>query len=678
MTDPLLEPYQLGHLTLKNRIVSTAHEPNYHEGGMPTDRYRAYHVEKAKGGLAMTMTAGSAVVSPDSPEAFGNLHAYKDEIVPWLRKLVDECHEYDCKVMIQLTHLGRRTSWNKGDWLPVISPSPIREPAHRAFPKEMEDWDIDRVVADFVAAAQRIQAAGLDGFEIECYGHLMDSFWSPLTNQRSDEYGGSLDNRMRFSLRVYRAIRDALGPDFLIGSRLVLDEQLEHGIDKEEGLHIAKRLMESGTISFFNIIRGNVRHDAPLANVIPVAGMASSPHLDFAGEVREITRFPVIHAAKISDLATARHAIAAGKVDLVGMTRAHIADPHLVRKLVEGRADQVRPCVGATYCLDRIYEGHSTLCAHNASTGRELTMPHLIERADAQRRVVIVGAGPGGLEAARVCAERGHQVTLYEAASAPGGQLRLATRLQRRREMSGVIDWRVAECERLGVSFEFNHYVDADDVLQNQPDIVVVATGGLAQTPALEQGEALVVTSWDILSGDSAIEQNVLLYDDNGAHSSMSAAEQIAATGATLEIVTPERMFAPEIGGINLVPYMRGLQVPNVTITPMLTVNSVEQVDGGLRATLWSHYTGQEAGHRLVDQVVVDHATAPLDEVYFDLRDRACNRGEVDHLALITGRPQTISTNPDGAFQLFRIGDAVAARNLHAAIYDAFRLCRLF
>ncbi|MDA8252223.1 MAG: N-methylproline demethylase, partial [Rhodospirillales bacterium] len=169
-TDPLLQPYTLKHLTLRNRVMSTSHEPSYSEDGMPKDRYRLYHVEKARGGAALTMTAGSAIVSRDSPAAFGNLLAWRDDIVPWLQRLSDECHDLGTAVMIQITHLGRRTSATKADWLPVVSPSPVREPAHRAFPKTIEDWDIERIVADYAAAAQRMQAAGLDGLEIEAYG----------------------------------------------------------------------------------------------------------------------------------------------------------------------------------------------------------------------------------------------------------------------------------------------------------------------------------------------------------------------------------------------------------------------------------------------------------------------------------------------------------------------------
>ncbi|MEK9753970.1 MAG: NAD(P)-binding protein, partial [Rhodospirillaceae bacterium] len=442
--DPLLQPYQLKHLTLKNRIMSTAHEPAYSEDGLPTERYRLYHLEKAKGGIALTMTAGSAIVAADSPPAFGNLHAYRDEIVPHLQRLADDCHAHCAAVMIQLTHLGRRSNWNHSDWLPVLAPSPIREPAHRAFPKAAEDWDLDRIAADYATAAARMQAAGLDGIEIEAYGHLLDGFWSPATNVRTDEHGGTLDNRLRFTHRVLRAIRTIVGPAFIVGVRLVCDEDWDKGLSREEGVEIARRLVASGDIDFLNVIRGHIDSDAALAGVIPVMGQGSAPHLDFAGEIRAETRFPVFHAAKIPDVATARHAIREGKLDMVGMTRAHIAEPHIARLVAAGREHEIRPCVGATYCLDRIYEGREALCIHNAATGREATMPQIIERAAGKpKRVVVVGAGPAGLEAARVAAHRGHDVVVFEAAAEAGGQLRLAAKSPRRRDLAGIIDWRL-------------------------------------------------------------------------------------------------------------------------------------------------------------------------------------------------------------------------------------------
>ena len=200
--DPLCQPYKLKHLTLKNRVMITSHEPAYPEDGMPKARYRAYHVERAKAGIAMTMTAGSASVSKDSPPAFNNILAYKDEVVTWLKKLTDEIHSHDCAVMIQLTHLGRRTGWDKGDWLPSVAPTHQREPAHLYAPKLIEDWDIARIITDYANAAERMKAGGVDGIELEAYGHLMDQFWSPLTNHLENGYGGSLDNRLKFLFEV--------------------------------------------------------------------------------------------------------------------------------------------------------------------------------------------------------------------------------------------------------------------------------------------------------------------------------------------------------------------------------------------------------------------------------------------------------------------------------------------
>jgi 2,4-dienoyl-CoA reductase-like NADH-dependent reductase (Old Yellow Enzyme family) len=576
--DPLLQPFQLKHLTLKNRIMSTAHEPNYHEDGLPKEKYRLYHVEKAKGGIALTMTAGSAVVSADSPPVFGNLLVYKDEIVRWMKELTQACHEHGSAVMIQLTHLGRRTIWNKADWLPVLAPSPLREPAHRAFPKEMEDWDFDRIANDYAAAAQRMQAAELDGIELECYGHLLDGFWSPATNQRTDEYNGSLDNRLRFTFRVLKEIRKAVGPEFIVGVRLVADENWDIGLSKEDGIAICQKLKASGLVDFLNIIRGHIEHDSPLADVIPVLGMRSAPHLDFAGEVRAATAFPVFHAARINDVATARHAVAAGKLDMVGMTRAHIADPHIVKKIAEGREEDIRPCVGATYCLDRIYEGNDALCIHNPATGREASMPHVVEKgAGRVKKVVVVGAGPAGLEAARVTASRGHSVELIEAAANAGGQVALAIKVDRRKELAGIIDWRLAQCEKLGVTVTFNTLAEAGDVLERQPDIVIVATGGLPQIDIITEGADLAVSSWDILSGDVKPADDVIVFDDNGAHPGMAAAEFIANAGSALELITPERFFAPEMGGLNVVPYMRNFVKRGVRITTMTRVKSLSR-----------------------------------------------------------------------------------------------------
>ncbi|MEX3955468.1 FAD-dependent oxidoreductase [Trinickia sp. EG282A] len=674
-SDALLQPYTLRHLTFRNRIMTTAHEPAYAEDGMPKARYRAYHVERAKAGVALTMTAGSASISKDSPPVFNNILIYKDEVVPWMRDLADECREHGAKVMIQLTHLGRRTRWDKGEWLPAVSPSHRREPAHRAFPKQAEDWDIERIVKDYADAAERVKAAGLDGLELEAYGHLMDQFWSPLANTLEAPYGGSLDNRLRFTFDVLRAIRERVGEAFVVGIRYTADEIIAGGITRDEGIEISKRLKESGLVDFLNVIRGHLETDAGLTDIIPIMGMRSAPHLEFAGDIRRATDFPTFHAARIQDVSTARYAIESGKVDMVGMTRAHMTDPHIVRKIVEGREDDIRPCVGANYCIDRIYQGGAAFCIHNAATGRELTMPHSIGRAPVKRKIVIAGSGPAGLEAARVAGERGHDVVVFEAMGTPGGQIRLTARNPRRKEMMSIIDWRMSQCEKLGVRFSFNTWADAEVIKRENPDVVVIATGGVPHVDVLAEGNEHVISTWDIICGDVKPAMNVLIYDDAGDHAALQAAETIALAGGHVEIMTRDRTFSPEVMSMNLVPYMRSLQRQNAKFTVAYTLEAVRREGKEFIAVIGSDYV-EIREERRYDQIVVNHGTVPADELYFELKPQSRNLGEVNYDDLIAGRPQAVDRNPGGRFALFRIGDAVSARNTHAAIYDALRLMK--
>ncbi len=669
--DPLLQPFQLKHLTLRNRIMTTSHEPAYGDDGMPKDRYRLYHLERAKAGVAMVMTAGSASVSRDSPPVFSNLLVWKDEIVPWMKRLVDDCHAAGAGVMIQLSHLGRRTRWDKGDWLPVISSTHEREPAHRATPKPAEDWDIARIVQDYADAAERMQAAGVDGIEFLCHGHLLDQFMSPLTNVLDGPYGGSLENRARLTMEVVAAVRKRIGSKIILGLRYGVDEMEPGGIDMEEGIALGKMFRDSGMVDYLNVNRSRIHTDPAMTDMIPIQGMRSAPHLDFAGRIRAEVGMPTLHASRIPDVATARHAVATGQVDMVGMTRAHMADPHIVRKIVEGREEDIRPCVGATYCLDRIYQGGMALCIHNPSTGREGTQPHEIEKAAVTKKVVVVGAGPAGLEAARVAAERGHSVVVFEIADQPGGQIRLTAQSKRRAEMIGIIDWRVAQCNAKGVEFRFNTWAEAGDVLAENPDVVIIATGGLPVMDVLEAGNDLVVSSWDILSGDVKPGANVLLYDDAGDHAALQAAQVIAEAGGRVEVMTRDRTFAPEVMAMNLVPYMRAMQDRDVTFTVTYRLLSVEKAGNQLKATVGSDYMKLDRT-TLVDQVVVNAGTQPLADIYFELKPQSGNRGAVDYGRLIDGQPQP---EVEG-FQLYRIGDAVEARNTHAAIYDALRLVR--
>ena len=624
------------------------------------------------------MTAGSAAVAKDSPPVFNNILAYKDEVVPYIQDLTDSCHEHGCAVMIQLTHLGRRTTWNKGDWLPSVSSSKHREPAHRAFPKLIEDWDIERIINDFADAAQRMQAGGMDGIELQVYGHLLDQFWSPLTNDLTGPYGAdTLENRLRFPLEVLGAIRKRVGKKFIVGFRYTADEMQKGGITEEDGIEITKRLEIDGKLDFLNVVRGRIQADPAMTEAIPVQGMPSGHQIDFAGRIKKISKLPIFHASRIPDVATARHAIASGSLDMVGMTRAHIADPHIVRKIIEGREEDIRPCVGATYCLDRIYQAGETLCIHNAATGRESTMPHVISPAPMRKKIVIIGAGPGGLEAARVASERGHDVTVLEAANDAGGQVKLTAKSPRRREMMSIIDWRMRQCEKNGVVFQFNTYAERDDVMALSPDVVIVATGGIPMMQLFEskQDQAHIVSTWDIISGEIIPADHILIYDESGDHPGLQAAEIAAQSGSKVEIMTPDRTFAPEVMAMNLVPYMRALQDKDVTFTVARRLQDVSLDGNKLLAKIGTDYSGHVTEKRY-DQVVLNYGTQPLDELYFDLKTFSKNKGVVDYDALISGEMQTGLRNPEGDFDVYRIGDAVSSRNTHAAIYDALRLLK--
>ena len=669
-SDPLLQPLTIKGLTLKNRIMSTSHDSGMRDHNrMPADAYQAYHLEKAKGGLALTMFGGSSSVAPDSTWTNGQLDFGTDKVIPYLREFSGQVHGAGAALMVQITHLGRRSEALSQNWLPALAPSPVRETLHRSTPREMDRHDIDRIVKAFGDAAYRCKEGGLDGLETMGQGHLIGQFMSPRTNRRADDFGGSLENRCRFALMVHEEIRRRVGDDYIVGHRYCIDEGMEDGLDFEESVRIAQFLERSGLIDFFNVNYGRIDTFLGLA-VDCMPGMESkiAPWLQAAGAFKQHVSLPVFHAARIADIATARHAIREGLLDMVAMTRAHIADPQIVNKILRGEEERIRPCVGATHCMGPT----KPTCIHNAAAGRELYWPQVVtQSATPGRKVVVVGGGPAGLEAARVAAERGHSVTLFEAATQLGGQIRLAAQADWRKDVLGIVDWRAAELEHLDVEVRLNSYAEVADVTALAPDTVIVATGGLPDLDWLEGGEHCLST-WDALTGAPTGER-VLVYDGSGRHAALTAAEHLKKAGKEIDLILLDEAVTPEMSYAERVIWRRRLAEQKLTPRFETRLIRVAKDGNALEATLQHELTGERSTLRC-DSVIAEQGTQPADFLYRDLRSLSRNDGVMDVEALVEGSPQPTADGTSG-FDLYRIGDAATSRNIAAAIYDALRLC---
>ncbi|WP_371347557.1 FAD-dependent oxidoreductase [Ancylobacter sp. IITR112] len=672
--EALLKPLTIKGLTIRNRVMSTSHAPGYGKDGKPQERYQLYHMEKARGGIGLTMFGGSSSVAIDSPAApWNQISVTDDSVIPYFQQFAERVHAHGAKLMIQLTHMGRRTKWDTENWLPTISASVRREPASRTVPRAMDKHDIRRVVKAFADAARRCKEGGLDGCEISAaHGHLVDQFWSPSVNQRTDEYGGSLENRMRFGKEVLTAMREATGDDYVIGIRMSGDEMIADGLSHEDCVAIASEYAKLGLVDFLNIVGGQARDEMSHAVSLPNMSFPVAPFLYLPSAIKREVEVPIFHAQRVTDLATGARAVAEGHVDMIAMTRAHIADPHLVKKLMEGRDDDIRQCVGAGYCIDRIYVGGDALCLQNAATGREATMPHVIPKAEVTRKVVVVGAGPAGLEAARVCAERGHKVVLFEKEPVVGGQINIAAKATWREALSGIPRWLYAQVQKKGVDIRLGRAATPEDIAAEAPDVVIMATGGLPNL-GHAKGHEHAVSTWDILTGRVEPTGSVLLFDEIGGHNAASTAEVLAKKGCLVEMVTHDVQIAQEIGTTNKPVHLRELYKLGVVMTPNTELIEIYPEGNRLIAALRNTMTDAEE-ERVIDRVVVDYGTLPVDGLFEALRGASINDGETDLDALISGRAPRWTGQP--GFALYRVGDAWTGRNIHAALYDSLRLCK--
>ena len=646
----LFSPIQVGSVTLKNRIYSSGHAEAMAEGGRPGDRLTRYHAAKARGGCALTIFGGSSSVHPSSPAAaWKQIANHDDSIIPAYRALADAVHAHECLVFTQLTHMGRRAQADGEEAAVLLAPSQIPERVHREVPHELEAEQIAELVRAFGEAARRCREAGLDGIELSmAHNHLIDQFWSPLFNQRLDEYGGSLENRMRFGFEVLRETRRFVGRDFVVGARISGDEFTRGGLTAADMAEIARRLAASGLVDFLSIIGGGAHTYELQAAAVPNMSYATGVFVPLAAAIKQAAPgLAIFHASRIVDPVHADRVVAAGEIDVVGMTRALIADPELPRKAREGRLDDIRTCVGANEgCIDRIYQGKPVTCVQNPATGRERELAD-VNRAAQPRKVVVVGGGVAGLEAARMATLRGHRVVLFEKTAELGGQVLLAARAPARSEYAGIVRYLAGQVRKLGAEIRLDVEVAPETVIAERPEAVVIATGSHPFVPAVPSGDGKhVVTDRDVLAGDARVGASVVVVDDVHTQQALSTAELLLEQGKRVEVISPLFYVGQDIGVTSIAPLYKRLFTRGAVLTPGTELRAVE----GSAVLVANVYSGAERRIEGVDTVVLSAGSRSTDSLYRALKGRVP--------------------------ELHAVGDCVAPRGVHQAILDATRVAR--
>ena len=646
----LFTPVRVGHLTLKNRIYSSGHAEAMAEGGRPTERLRRYHEAKARGGCALTIFGGSSSVHPSSPAAaWKQIANHDDGVIPGYRAIADAVHEHGCLVFTQLTHLGRRAQSDADGDGALLAPSQIPERVHREVPHALEPEQIAELVTAFGDAARRCRDGGLDGIELSmAHNHLIDQFWSPLFNERTDEYGGSLENRMRFGMEILTEIRRQVGDDFVVGARISGDELTPGGLGANDMVTIARRLAASRLVDFLSIVGGGAHTYSLQGAAVPNMSFAPAVYVPLAAAIKAaVPAMPVFHATRIVDPVHADRIAGAGHVDVVGMTRALIADPDLPRKAREGRLDDIRTCVGANEgCIDRIYLGKPVSCVQNPTAGREGELAD-VRPASRSKNVVVIGGGVAGMEAARMAALRGHRVVLFEKSGELGGQVLVAARAPARAEYAGIVRFLSAQVRKLGVHVRFGVEATPSLVLAERPDAVIVATGSRSHIPPVPGSDGKhVVTDREVLAGEARVGENVVLIDDVHTEQALSTAELLLDQGKRVEVISPLFYVGQDIGVTSIAPLYARVYGKGVVLTPCTELRAVE----GTTVVVVNVFSGAERRIESVDTVVLATGSRSTDELYRALKGQVA--------------------------ELHAAGDCVAPRGVHQAILDGTRVAR--
>lgn len=647
----LFSPIRVGHVTLRNRIVSPPHVGGFGSNGYITDRYMAYHAAKAKGGAALIQCFGSMSVHRTSPITGGMIKNWDDSSLPTFQAFAESIHQHGALVMAQITHYGRRS--NAGDSA-LLSASDVAEHVHRETPHSMDKEQIAEIRRAYASAAFRLKRAGFDGADICGWSvHLLEQFWTPRLNHRSDEYGGSFRNRMRFATEVIEEIRAAVGRDFVLGIRLSGDELIPQGAHLSEAIEIAEYLNSHRFLDYFSISGGTGEVARFAMMEMPFSTAPQGVFAPFAAKIRKVVDVPVIYVGKVVDPRHADALIDQEVCDLVGMGRALIADPELPHKAQEGRLEDVRPCLGMQGCLDQVIRGGSVSCTQNPETGREDELSE-VRVAASSKRVVVAGGGPAGLEAARVAALRGHQVVLFEQSFELGGQCALAGHAPLRPGWALSIQWLERQIRKLGVTIRLRTAATAARVLAERPDAVIVATGAVARRAAVP-GASLpgVCTVDDLLRGALTSRTNCVVVDGTGQVHAGLAADLLAQLGAHVTVVSSYQTICDAVESPTKEPLYERLFARDVVLTPNVRVVGVAPDGTGrlLRVRTENVYSGRTLDLSAVDLVVFAEGHLAVDHLFKALRDKVA--------------------------QLYLVGDAMAPRRQQDAMLEAGRAARL-
>ena len=569
----LFSELSVGPTCLKNRILSTGHMTVMLENGTPSDAMVAYHKARAAGGAGLIiLEAARAHISGDSGRPA--IRAYDDACIPGYQCIAKACHPFGCKVFAQLSHPGREMPLAAdGTYAVAVAPSSVPNERFHVMPREMSGALIAEIIDGFEAAARRIRQAGLDGVEVVAsHGYLIAQFFNPRVNVRTDAYGGSFENRIRFAREILNAVRRGAGPDLAVGMRLSGAENDHDGLDDAECLEIARALAHDGALDYLNMTAGTSAGLAGSMHIVPAMSFETGYTAPLAAAVRAEIDIPVFVAGRINQPQIAEEILASGQADMCGMTRAMIADPCMPQKAKAGNLDDIRACVACNQaCIGHMLNGYPISCIQHPETGRELEFGTCIP-TELPRRVMVIGGGPAGMKAAAVAAERGHEVTLFEAGAALGGQVALAQLLPGRAEFGGVTQNLSREVKAAGVTVKLGVRVTRELVDQTRPDVVIMATGAIPYTPLIEGAEdGHVVSAWQVLRGDAKVGSRVVIADWRCDWIGLGLAEQLARDGCYVRLVVngmtagqsiPQYARDKWLGdmhrlGVEIIPYAR-------------------------------------------------------------------------------------------------------------------------